>query len=277
MKRVILPTDFSDNAWKAMCYAAQLFRTAPTKFVILNNYHAPYQASEVGVNAYFEPMIKASEEGLEEVLANFRDLEHHPESEFETVSNFGPLTATIQNMEAKEDESHFVVMGTTGASGLKEIFLGSTTASVIEGINSPVVCVPNEATLGQPKELMLAIDDEGVDNLAEIRPLLNLAKDHEAKISVLNVHQENKEVVLDRDATERFVLDHYMEGIGHSYYSVDGEYIEDKIMQFAHGMDIDLICLLKRERGFWKNLFHHSMTKSMVYHSDVPLLILRDK
>lgn len=276
MKRVIIPTDFSDNAWKAMCYAAMLYHDIPVKYIILNNYSIPYDGSEVGLPTNFGPMQEESEAGLEKILAAFKDLDHHDETEFETISNYGPVHATIAKME-DEPESHVIVMGTRGANSLADHVLGTTTAGVMENINSPVVAVPLNANLTEPKQIALAVDDRGVDNLGEIRPLTDLARKHGSTISIINIHQPAEEVVLEKDGPERFVIDHYLEGIDHKYYSIDGEFTEDKIMQFAHGMDIDLITLIHRERGFWKSLFHSSLTKRMAYHSDVPLLVLNDK
>lgn len=276
MKRVLLPTDFSDNAWKAMCYAAQLYHEIPCKFYILNNYSAPYDPIESGVANYFEPLEKESEAGLEKVLKQFKELDHHPSSEFVTMTNFGPIHATISHLEETEDESHIVVMGTRGASGPGELFLGTTTVGVISNVKSPVIAVPQNAILEEPKEIMLAIDQRGVDHLNEVRPLIDLAKAHHSVVSVVNIHEVEKEVVLDKNSPEEFVIDHYLEGLEHAYYSLDGEYTEDKLMDFAHGMKINLITVIHRDQGFWKNLFHSSLTKRIAYHTDIPLLVLND-
>jgi len=277
MKRVLLPTDFSDNSWKAMCYAAQLYNNTPVMFYILNNYSAPYDPIEAGIISYFEPLKKSSEEGLKKIEARFRDLDHHPETEFKTFSTYGPIHATIQSFEKKEPESYIVVMGTQGASGLGELLLGTTTVGVVQNVKSPVITVPASATLEAPKNILLAIDNKGIGRLGEIRPLLKLAKAHSAKIAVLNVHVPETELVLDKDSPEEYVLDHYLADIEHSYHSVDGEYIEDKISQFANRMGADIIALVHRDRGFWRNLFHSSMTNRLAYHSDLPLFILKDK
>jgi nucleotide-binding universal stress UspA family protein len=277
MKRVLLPTDFSDNAWKAMCYAAQLYSETPVKYYILNNYSAPYDPVEAGIISYFEPLKKTSQEGLNKIEQRFKDLDHHPATEFETVSTYGPVHATIQSFEDKEPEPHIVVMGTKGASGLAELFLGTTTVGVIRNIKSPVIAVPASAKLEEPKIIMLAIDSTGVDRLAEIRPLIEVAQNHDARIAVVNVHVPEAELVLEKDAPEEYVLDHYLEKIPHSYHSIDGEYVEDRITQFAGRIGADMIALIHRDRGFWRNLFHASMANRLAYHSDIPLFILKDK
>lgn len=258
-----------------MCYAAQLYHDIPVKYYLLNNFSAPYDPVEAGITSYFEPLQKASEEGLAKVLKDFKELDHHDQTEFKCMSNYGPVHATIETIENSEDEDHIVVMGTRGATGMAELFLGTTTVGIIQNIKSPVIAVPYNAVLKSPSEIMLAIDQQGVDNLGELRPMIELAEKHSSTVSIVNIHQPEKALTLEKDSPEEFVIDHYLDDIEHNYYSIDGDYTEDKIMQFAHGMEIDLISIIHRERTFWQRLFHDSLTKRLAYHTDVPLLVLQ--
>mgnify|MGYP003885794277 CR=1 FL=1 len=275
MMKVILPTDFSDNSWKAMTYAAQLYSNIPCQFYILNTYNVPHGYTDVGVIQNFEPLKEESEEGLALMLGRFNELDHHNDSKVETISRFASLVDTINELEKKDPNSFVVVMGTRGATGIGELFLGTMTSHVIEHTSSPVICVPNVAELSVPESIMLAVDKDGVDRRSEIAPLLQLAQDRNAHIKVVNV-PENEEVLFGEDSPEVFVIDHYLDGISHSYYNLSGEYKEDTLTSSAEKDKIDLIAMIKRDRGFWKNLFHRSLTKSMSFHSDIPLLILRD-
>lgn len=275
MKKVILPTDFSDNSWRAMTYAAQLYSNIPCQFYILNTYNVPHGYTDVGVIQNFEPLKEESEEGLALMLGRFNELDHHKDSTVETISRFASLVDTINELEKKDPNSFVVVMGTRGATGIGELFLGTMTSHVIEHTSSPVICVPNVAALSVPENIMLAVDKDGVDRRSEVEPLLQLAQDRNAHIKVVNV-PENEEVLFGQDSPETFVIDHYLDGVSHSYYNLSGEYKEDTLTASAEKDKVDLIAMIKRDRGFWKNLFHRSLTKSMSFHSDIPLLILRD-
>jgi len=274
MKRVILPTDFSDNSWKAMSYASQLYYNTPCKFYILNTYSIPYSQVEVAATQIIEPLQESSEKGLLEMMDRFKELDHHDDSEFISISKFASLVDSIHDL-ADNDPSTIIVMGTRGASGLEELFLGTMTSHVIKHTKVPVICVPNKAVLEYPKQIMLAIDEDGVDRKDEISELVEIAKSHKASVQVVNV-PITEEQTLDKDAPESFVLDNYLDGIYHSYHSLVGYYKEDELTKYAEKNNIDLIAMIKRDRGFWKNLFHHSLTKSMTYYSDIPMLILRD-
>lgn len=86
---------------------------------------------------------------------------------------------------------------------------------------------------------------------------------------------EDADALFGDDLAEKFVIDHYLDKIKHEHHSLPGEYKEDVISRFADKEGVDLMVFIKRDRGFWSNLFHQSLTKSMAYHSDKPMLILR--
>ena len=61
-------------------------------------------------------------------------------------------------------------MGTNGASGLKMHLLGSFTSGMIQASSVPVIAVPDEASMLEPKHIVYATDLDNVDN--ELQELL---------------------------------------------------------------------------------------------------------
>ncbi|NOQ70530.1 MAG: hypothetical protein GQ574_00925 [Crocinitomix sp.] len=275
MKHVILPTDFSNNAWKAMSYAAQLFHNVPCNYILLNTFSVPYSYADVSAMPNVELLTEDSESQLQTVLKRFKELDHHDNSTFKTLAKFASLVDSVRAIETEHPDDCTIVMGTKGAGGLGETFLGTMTSHVVNSAKSPVICVPNEAELSVPKNLMLAVDSEGVDKMEEIQLLVDIANQHQSAIRLVNVPISEEEV-LSEDSAEQFVLDNYLGKTPHTYHTLHGNYKEDLLTQFAERNDVDLIALIRRDRGFWKNLFHRSLTKSMSFYSDKPLLILRD-
>lgn len=275
MKNVILPTDFSDNAWKAMSYAAQLFHNVPCNFILLNTFSIPHSYAEVGVMPNVEPVREDSESGLQKLLVQFKELDHADNSTFRTVAKFASLVDAVSEIEDESDGDCTVVMGTKGANGLGETFLGTMTSHILNNVKSPVICVPNAAELSAPKHLMLALDSEGVDKMDDILLLVDIANQHQAEVKVVNV-PVGEEEILGEDSAEQYIVDHYLKKIPHSFHTLQGNYKEDLLTQFAERNKVDLIALIRRDKGFWKNLFHQSLTKSMTFYCDMPLLILRD-
>ena len=127
------------------------------KFTIVNTYEVQTPiANTIGIN-YIDLFLKASEQSLEEVLEKFKKLIHHPNSSFETISIFGDLSSSLNQLEEKS-VFDYLVMGTKGASGIKEVFMGSNTVSVIKNVNCPVICIPENVTYKVPKKIAFAAD-----------------------------------------------------------------------------------------------------------------------
>lgn len=174
MKHIILPSDFSGNAWKAMSYAANLYHDTPCKFHIINTYSLPTAFAGTGgvvLPADPVPLSQNSEKKLEKLLKQFKDLEHHNLSEFELKSTYGSVTVALQILEEGLESTPVIVMGTKGAAGLGKFFFGAIAADVIKKCNSPVICVPDLADLGTPKHIMFAMDDLIISSQNEVQPL----------------------------------------------------------------------------------------------------------
>lgn len=273
MKTIILPTDFSDNAWKAMCYAADLYHGSPCKFVLLNTYSFPYQYIEGGIVPNVDALGEDSRADLDKALTSFKDLDHHPDSEFVVISKCNSIVNAIKEIEEVTPENTIIVMGTRGLTGIGELLFGTMTTSVIEHAASPVLCVPDSANLKTPERIGLAVDNEGLDHLNEIKPLLDIAKEWKSNITVIHILEEEK--ILEPESKERIVIDHFLENIEHNYKTLPGKFKEDELTQFAKTNSIDLITMMKKDKGFLRNLFHTSSTKNMAKYTDIPLLILR--
>lgn len=275
MKNVILPTDFSDNAWKAMCYAAQLYHKQPINYHVLHTVLVPYSQLEAGLVQDVSVMLNEAEEELNRIVTRFKELDHHNQSEFKVICRFAALADVISMIEEELGGETTIVMGTKGVTGAAELFLGTMSSHVVAHSKSHVVVVPSAALLKAPERMMFAIDDQGINRKEEVEPLIQLALDHKAFLKIVNVPSA-AENILEFGGAEQTALSQFFMGINHGYYSLDGEYKEDELIRFAESNDIHLLVMIKRKRGFWENLFHHSLTKSMVFHSDLPIFILKE-
>ena len=60
------------------------------------------------------------------------------------------------------------------------------------------------------------------------------------------------------------------------HYDWNGNSLNESIDQFVEKENADLLCMIRRKRGFWENLFHNSQTSREALHSPIPLLILQE-
>ncbi len=147
MKRILVPTDFSDNAYDALYYATRLFKNESCQFYILNTSHDEEMhvlASMIDTSDADVQIRKEANERLIETLHSIvRDTEDFKHT-FETILSSKKLLETIEDT-VKEKSIDLIVMGTKGATGAKGFFVGSNTSNIIEKIKCcPVLAVPDE-------------------------------------------------------------------------------------------------------------------------------------
>ncbi|MCC7452983.1 MAG: universal stress protein [Crocinitomix sp.] len=276
MLQVILPTDFSDNAWKAMSYAANIYHNQPCKFFLVHTYTMPYSHIETGVIQDMTPMIEEAEKEMKKILARYLDLDHHPESKFDSLAKFGSLADTLDQVKEDYTGDSIIVMGTKGASGAGKFFLGSMTTTIIDSLKkTPIICVPYLAELSPLNKIMLAVDKNGITKSTTLSSLVNLATHNEAGIKVVHMPEE-KETVLAAGSAEQLTIHSFLGNLTHTFHTFGSHYDEHELVNYAIADEANLMAFIKHDRGFWKNLFHKSLTTSLAFDCKLPLLILRD-
>jgi nucleotide-binding universal stress UspA family protein len=268
MNNLLVPTDFSSNANKALDYAVQLANSFGATLHLLHAYTVPRPTgSMVSIAEHMERDIRESMEVVEEQmkgkLTGNATLKIHT-TRGETVQAVASASRSLK--------ADLIVMGTQGASGLKEVFMGSVTHGVIRNTEVPVLAIPEGPGVLDIKKIVFAIDELDISTNLIIEPLRQLAKRHQA--SVLIFHQENPEQVKGIDPAVNF----FLEGIEHSFhYQLNPANLQQSLREFIRDQEADMLCMIQRKRGFFEDLFHRSTTKSFTFNSPVPLLILHDR
>lgn len=272
MKNILLPTDFSSNARNALKYALQFFGSG-NHFILLNTWQAPYTPPEVLISVE-DILMKASKQGLDNELNTVKAMQIADSNTFETVSQFGNLV-DILNAVAREKKADYVVMGTQGASGLREALLGSNSAAAAKSINCPLLMVPSNIEFKNLQNIVFAADYKHIEKQDSLATLAALAKTTDAEITILNVLDKGKITDVNQ-GYEGLKIDHLFNGIKHAYSFIENEDKAAGIDEYLHTNNPDLLVMIERKTGFFKSIFHRSITKQMAFHTHVPMLVLHE-
>lgn len=137
---IVVPTDFSPAAEKALELAAQLARQAgPAKLLLVNAYAVPLELEALaiyGAKQVYEELAAESDKQLKEILERLRKEGVSAES----MGNHGRPEDVIVEL-ARERKADLIVMGTHGRTGLPHVLLGSVAERVIRNAPCPVITV----------------------------------------------------------------------------------------------------------------------------------------
>ncbi|SDQ51385.1 universal stress protein [Flagellimonas zhangzhouensis] len=278
--RVILPTDFSKNAWNAVEYALTIFKDTSCDFFILNSYQigaSGLSTKMAGANStrLYNLIKEESERELAAILKKVQELDTNPEHTFKTLSIADSLVNAIGKVVYRE-EVDYVIIGTTGASGLKEVFMGSNTYKIIKEIDfCPVIAVPADFKMENGiKSILLATGYDHLFEAYELQPILNLAKHFTSKLYI--THVGDVEGLSPEQQASQEALKNLLSDVDFEIVDIDKDStVTHSIQKMVEGdHDIDLLVMINHGRGFFERLTREPVIKKVSFNSQVPFLVI---
>lgn len=271
MKNVIIPTDFSANARNALAYILGLYGIRDTQIMLVNSFEAPNAAGSGMLVSIDDIVERESKKDLKREERLLR--EKYPEIQLDTHSIYGHLEDVLNKLVSKHHPD-LVVMGTQGASGLKEVLIGSNTQRVIQRATFPVLAIPEKSTFSSIDKVVLATDLKALDGPEVLSTLVDLLKLTGAHLHVVHVEESASGVDMEEEQN-RIGLTSFLGSLPHSYHLVIHDDVIEGVDDFVLEVDADLLVTIPREVSFWDKLFKRSVSKQFAYHTKVPLLALK--
>jgi len=278
MKKILLPTDFSDNAWNAIVYALEFFKNEECEFYILHTYtptfyRADYMIGGPMVSAIPDVGVEVAQAGLDKTLVDIKLKFKNPKHKFKTLSAFNMLTDEVQEV-VEQKNIDFVVMGTQGAAGAKEIFLGTHTVHVLRKSKIPVLVIPKKYKYQEIKSILFPTDYAIPYVKEDLNYIMDVAKMHNAKLTILNVKDDYSPT--DSQIVNRKSLEVYFGALDYVVNQVKGKLMPDAIHEFIAQHNIGLLAMMNRKHSFLERLLIKPNVDSIGYHTQIPFLVIRD-
>lgn len=184
------------------------------------------------------------------------------------------LLTDITEHLTKTSGYDLIVMGTTGGgNALEELLIGSNAEAVMEQVKCPVLSVPSTAEYPRINKIVYA-SDYAREDIATLDEVLAFASLFGAQVDVVHVNKEGRE---NSDRKARFLQE--MEAAFPEaplrFEEVVSKHRADGIKEYYDASGADMVAVLRREKGFLRELFSQSLAEKMTYQAEVPLLVLK--
>lgn len=278
MKNILLPTDFSDNSIHAIQYATKLFKDVNCTFYVLHVYGVPFLTDQeipyyesAQKETFEDSLFKQSEKNLKKLIHSF---EKNPLHNFKTISDYNFfINSVLKTVENKKIDT--VVMGTKGATGAKEIFLGSNTGEVILKVVCDILAIPENTKYQDPKEITFPTDFKISYKKGDLKGLLEIVKLHQAKVHVM--HVMNQKSLDELQEKNQKVLTKIFQEIESSFHILTNTNFENALNCFTQSRgNIDMIAIVARHYNIFQRLFFRPIVEKLSFHTNIPLLILHE-
>ncbi|NAY92704.1 universal stress protein [Muricauda sp. JGD-17] len=279
MQKILIPTDFSENAWNAIDYSMQLFRDKECTFYLLNTYtpvipSSRFMAKMIDGVRIVDAVRDSSEKNLQKTVAQIKGKYKNPKHHFKTVSSFNLLVEEVKDM-VDTFGINLVITGTKGASGIDEIFMGSNTVRIIKSIKKcPILAIPKHFDYVTPNEIAFATDFNRFYTLSELTPLLDMAKMFQATIRIVHV-QYGIKALSELQQFNLNMLRRYLSDVEHYVHTVSELHSVSQTLEiFTKELDIHLLALLNYQHSYMEQMTREPIVKKTAFHTQIPLLVI---
>ena len=278
MKTIMVPTDFSPNANKALDFAVEIASGARASIILVyvnDLLDTPFREKTALENKYGLPGEEAAEMELEMICKNIRESMRLDV----TYQVFGGTVTSAILDAAKENNASLVVMGTLGNTGFKEKLVGSITAAIISKSDIPVMAVPILSEWQIPKNIMMAVNhfDERPDNTDMV---FKIARLFNSKVTVAVFTDEDDAEAADYLENTRGIIS-YGQELESIYKDIKvdavrlyGHKFQESIDEFIAANQVDMLVMFTHKRNFIESVFNKSVSSKMSYHTNIPLITI---
>ena len=273
MKKILVPTDFSKQAENALRVAAQLAKKHDSEIYLLHMLEIPlHQVDALSGHSDLPEAVffmKLAHKHFEEVMSSdyLEGVTVH-----ETVKFHQTFEGIVDT--CKENKIDLIVMGSHGASGFKEMFIGSNTEKVVRTSDIPVLVIKNEHNTFEVNDFVFASDFKN-DNKETYKQATNFAKAFNSKIHLLFVNTASNFTTTAKAKVR--ILD-FIKDNDYKNYEINiynDESVEKGILNFSHIIGADLIGISTHGRQGIAHFFNGSISEDLVNHAKRPVITFK--
>ncbi|PRY87107.1 universal stress protein [Mongoliibacter ruber] len=266
--KILVPTDFSENANNALDFATEIAKVEKAEITILYAFFAVYdfaaQATEIISN-----IERDAKNQMQEISDRLK--KQGLTIDYKILQG---SVATAVTSFAYREEYDLIVMGTQGASGIKKALIGSNTSHVIKDAMTTVLAVPNDADLPSKNKICVGLEllnetEKQFKNLFTLTSKLGLPYEF---------FHICKELSFDK-SIELKGLESYLK---ETYPHIQASFVISNADNPEEGMRLHLeknpnsiLVTFSKNKTFYEYLFNKSTSVEMAYHTHVPLLVIK--
>jgi nucleotide-binding universal stress UspA family protein len=273
MKRILVPVDFSEVSIKALNTAYTLAKKVKSEILVIHVVEHPTDDSfnTMGVvdysnndNFFLTKLIESTKEKMEELVSRPKYADIVLRYKIEIGHPFLKISEIIAS-----EKTSIVIQGSTGATGLAGLILGSNADKVIKHATCPVITVKEEADLTNIKSIVYPTDMRGEQDVI-IESIKELRGFYDAHLHLVKAY--DSEWLTQKEVEDR--LEVFAKKNNLQDYSVTAVKESDEVdatLEFAKELNADLIVIgTHRGRGI-DSLLHGFISKRLVNRSPIPI------
>jgi len=261
MKNLLVPIGSSGNATNTLQYAIDFAEVVGAKIYVTQVYESTKVAGALkNIDAFLE---EENKKHLQEVL----DAVESKNVVVALASVKGDILESIEDM-AKQLEIDMIVSSARSVSLDETLYLGKIPGKLVKDIELPVLIVPAHYKFKPVSKILMAIRSGKIKPGSVLETLQKIINVFNAKIDLIQVitpksKEDDKEVSAE------------LKNLVSSFKTTENATIFQGVLEHLHQTEPDMLCVMRRKRGFFSKLWEKDTVKKAYFESKVPLLVLK--
>jgi len=274
MKKILIPTDFSKYADEAIEVGAQIAKKNNSEIILIHMLELPTHMNDAISEEKSIPEVMLFKRKADETLKNIKNRPYLSEIKVTEVIRLDGATNGINNYIKQNADIDLIVMGSHGASGINEIFIGSNTEKVVRRSEVPVLVIKNRVTNFDVKKIIFA-SDFSQEIKAPFKKVIQFTKMFGAKLNLVMICTPNsfKSTSAARNIVNEFVSEFDMPEYTFETYNENN--IEKGIINYSEENNGDVIAFCTHGRTALNHFFSGSISEDLVNHASKPVLTFK--
>lgn len=273
MKKILIPTDFSENAEYALKVAAQIARENDGEIIILHMLELPHQASDAVGSGHAIPELMFFKNAAIKKLEDLMDEDYLDGITVSEIIQFELAFEGILKISKKNDVD-LIIMGSHGASGFKEMFIGSNAEKVVRNSEVPVLVIKKEQPDFKVANFVFASDF--TDEIKKpFEKVVEFANKFNSTLHLLMINTPNnfKPTPVAKEIMNGFISNFKVNKYETHIYNETN--VEKGILNFADSIGADLIGMSTHGRKGLSHFFNGSISEDLVNHASLPVVTFK--
>ncbi|MGQ1786990.1 MULTISPECIES: universal stress protein [unclassified Saccharicrinis] len=277
MKRILVPIDFSENAFNALNYGIQIANKLDAELRIVHV--RTRKLSQKYLQKNMGSLITEDLEGwLNEIVAKYKSGYLVPGGSFDYKVREGNVFKEVSN-QAKYDDTTLIVMGTHGASGFEDKYIGSNAYRLVSASEVPVLAIRPERKWRGINKIVLPISNRK-SSRQKVPAVLGMANLFDAKIYIVGVKEKGYSLANSR--VKAFVKQTLKYIEKNTDLKVESKLITkgnraEALLNYANEIDADVLATGIHHSGTPFENIIKPFVNQLINESDCPVLAVPTK
>ena len=263
MKHILVPIGSSDNSINTLQYAINFAEAMNAKVFVMRAYKI---LSKAGAFVNADDTMQRETNLYLRTMINSVDRKNVA---IKMITAKGNVLESITSIN-RELNIDLIIMGPKSNSIKDEMFLGNTSGSVLKQTNIPMLIVPENYTFSPIKKVLTAFKSGIINKQGVLDPLKKVLNSFSATSNLLLVKTPS---YTDKDLK----LDTELEAVKTELTTTENATTFQGVLEHFQSHNPDLLCVFRRNRGFFQKLWETNTILKKEFHCNIPLLVLRGK